>query len=112
MEDNINRNIQVIPTFSGSSIDKKISYTLVNLSSNENITHFIKGVRTPSVISDIELQNPGLNSFDATTYNKVSKRFVKPTQDHIFAMKERRVEVKTVTNTTWSVKIFKDWLYL
>ena len=59
-----------------------------------------------------QLQNEGQNNLlpALATSDKVSKRFVKATQDHIFAMKERRFELKTVINIIWGVKIFKDWL--
>ena len=44
-----------MPTFSDSSIDKKQSLTFVNLSKN-NIINSNAGVRTPSVISDLNDQ--------------------------------------------------------
>ena len=41
---------------------------------------------------------------------QVRKRFIKTSEQNIFAIKENRFEKSTSKSTVWSVKIFKDWL--
>ena len=41
---------------------------------------------------------------------QVRKRFVKTSEQNIFAIKENRFEKSTSKSTVWGVKIFKDWL--
>ena len=54
--------------------------------------------------------SPLTPSTSPTLTRKVRKRFATTTDEEINAIKENRFEENTVKNTTWGLKIFRDWL--
>ena len=56
------------------------------------------------------LPPPLISTTSIANATEVHKRFVKVSQENIFAIKENIFEEKTAKSTKWGVKIFKDWL--
>ena len=63
--------------------------------------------------TEVVLQSAGcqnLTDTETTNATEVRKRFAKSTDEDIATVKQRRFETNTIKNTTWGVKIFRDWL--
>ena len=91
-------------------------YTFVNLKNKSRVLPTALKDGAIMANSSVACTSGGAMSNIVTSDPAVStsvppvKRFAKATLENISAMKERRFEVKTVKNTKWGVKIFRDWL--